>query len=1182
MRGEALLAVVCVAVAVPAAVATTGCDRPSPVRAFEATERNQLVGGPSAIGDAHDFVLENDRLRLVVSAVGNSTGPGMFGGSIVDIDLRRTDLRYANGNGLDQFSEVFPMTNLIVPGFFDGTNGNPGLDDMRIEVANDGSDGKTAILRVIAKGDALIEALQAVGLVGVVTDMSFETELSLEPGQSFVRMRTRVNVDSARRPRAEDDPATDAEMTPIRGTQPLFDALLGDSLAPPDERVRQPGFLAGDFLLFGPKVSVFAPNGGYEVGLQFLRRFEQRQDLLNDPFTTPWLAATGDRVSYAYFGKGDLSVPIFTSSFTGAFSNVYQCDFDDDTCESGYRQGRLVYERYLSVGEGDVASALEPFWSLRGDPRGRLQGHVTDGTTGRPVSGALVFVLRKPDRAAGTAEAVLAANRAETGQPGVLMELQTDAGATARPVGAFGGSVPPGDYLVTARAPGGSLSRPIAVHVSEGSRVEVGVPLPRSGRLNVSVTDERGAAVPGKLTLLGPGACDLDAPLAGAPAARSSLQLVALGDSENPDGTYAFEYLAPGPQIVEVPEGTYQAVVSRGFEYSIHRACIDIVAGRDAILRATVAHVVDTTGWISGDFHIHGTFSYDAVPTHRQRVAAAVGEGLELACSTDHDYLSDYGPTVAEMGYQDWLATMVGLETTTIETGHYIGFPLRFDETAAENGAIDWSRRDRCVRDPAGRGCLYGDDEIVLPLLPDEIFDAMRDLGSLGRERTVVTVPHPRDGFFGYFDQFGMDPFDLSVAPGGLSAFNPVLRSEFFSGRFDAIELANGKRFELIRTPSIAEIVAFQDRVVPLLESGAPLEQVVAVHEELARDVLTRTPAEAEALQMMRAQPERGQACTVHADCRADEKCNPTRATCVPLTCSREESENPELADRACLFHQGVVDDWFRMLEHGVRKTGLANSDTHHLFDIEVGLPRNWVASPTDAPGEIRGGPIADAVREGRVTVGYGPFVELWVDGQPIGSTVAADGAVQVRVRVQTAEWFAIDRVEIYRNGELWTVRDIDVDPTEIVDFDETIEDTPPGDSWYVAIALGRAGSLSPVYSSVTHPQLGFSQVAAVAFSAIDDPLIQSIVPQTPTAPEVTPVVPYGITNPVFVDADGGGYRAPLDTPGWLSGGSTELPLTQRRLLDPFALPDLSPEEARARRLDLLRRWIEMAMHIGH
>ncbi len=1169
------------AAALVLAGALAACDRPSPVRAFQAKQRTELIGGPAAIGEEKDFVLENDRIRLVVSAVGNSTGPGLFGGSIVDVDVRRSDVRFANGNGLDQFSEVFPMTNLIVPGFFDGKSGNPGLDDMVIEIVNDGRDGEEAILRVTAKGDAIIEALTAVSLVGVPTDFSFSTELILAPHQSYVTIRTRVNVDGARNPDPEDDPANDTPMTPIRGEQPLFAALLGDSLLPIEDQVLQPGFLAGDFLLFGPKVSVFAPSSGYGMALRFQERFDAGEDLLNDPFTTPWIAATGDRVSYAYFSAGDLSIPIFTSSFTGAFTHIYQCELGDETCEAAYTDGRLVYERTLAVGEGDVASALEPFWALRGEPHGRVHGHVLDGPTGRAVSGADVFVLRAPERAVATAEEAVAANRAETGLPGIVLQMKTDAAADARPEGAFGGTLPPGRYLLVARKPGHPRSLPVPFEVAAGASVERSVPLPLPGRIEVSVTDERGAPMPGKLTLLGPGPCDLDAPLAGAPAARSSLAEIAFGDSELPDGTYGFKYLGPGAQIVEVPAGTYQALVSRGVEYSLHRACVTVEPGRDVIVRATVAHVVDTTGWVSGDFHIHGTFSYDATPTHRQRVGSAIGEGLELACSTDHDYLSDLGPTAVEMGVTDYLATMVGLETTTIETGHYIGFPLRFDETAAENGAIDWSRRDQCVRDPASHGCLFGDDEVVLPLVPDEIFDALRGLGSLGPDRTVVTVPHPRDGFFGYFDQYGMSPIDLSVEPGGLAAFNPILRTELFSGRFDAIELINGKRFEMIRTPTIREIQEFQARLGPLRGAGGADAEIAALHEELAHRVLTRTAAESEALGMTTPQPEREGPCAEHTDCRADEKCSP-RGECEALDCSFEEASDAGLADRACLVHQGVVDDWFRLLDYGVRTTGLANSDTHKLFDVEVGMPRNWVASPTDAPAEIQGADIAAAVRQGRVTVGLGPFVELWVDGAPIGSTITAEGPVGVRVRVQTPEWFGVDRVEVYRDGELWIARDLDVDATEIVDFDEIFEDTPDADAWYVAVALGRASSLSPVYSSVPHPQLGFSQVAAVAFGGIDNGLIQSIIPPQPSAPEVTPVVPFGITNPVWVDVDGGGYAAPLPTPGWLAGGSSEIPLTRVRLDDPFGVPDLPADEARARRLDLLRRWIERTMHIGH
>ena len=54
--------------------------------------------------------------------------------------------------------------------------------------------------------------------------------------------------------------------------------------------------------------------------------------------------------------------------------------------------------------------------------------------------------------------------------------------------------------------------------------------------------------------------------------------------------------------------------------------------------------------------------------------------------------------------------------------------------------------------------------------------------------QTVVTVPHPRDGFFGYFDQYDLDPFQLTLDDSLLQFLNPLVKSGLFSSDFDAIE----------------------------------------------------------------------------------------------------------------------------------------------------------------------------------------------------------------------------------------------------------------------------------------------------------------------------------------------------------------------------------------------------------
>ena len=75
------------------------------------TTRTDLVGGPGALGELEDFVLENSRIKLIVQNQGYSRGFGVYGGGIIDADLVRPT---APGNsdgatGRDTFGELFPV-----------------------------------------------------------------------------------------------------------------------------------------------------------------------------------------------------------------------------------------------------------------------------------------------------------------------------------------------------------------------------------------------------------------------------------------------------------------------------------------------------------------------------------------------------------------------------------------------------------------------------------------------------------------------------------------------------------------------------------------------------------------------------------------------------------------------------------------------------------------------------------------------------------------------------------------------------------------------------------------------------------------------------------------------------------------------------------------------------------------
>ena len=47
------------------------------------------------------------------------------------------------------------------------------------------------------------------------------------------------------------------------------------------------------------------------------------------------------------------------------------------------------------------------------------------------------------------------------------------------------------------------------------------------------------------------------------------------------------------------------------------------------------------------------------------------------------------------------------------------------------------------------------------------------------------------------------------------------------------------------------------------------------------------------------------------------------------------------------------IGDWFNLLNQGIVRTGVSDSDTHQRFSGAAGMPRTMVASPTDAPGDL-------------------------------------------------------------------------------------------------------------------------------------------------------------------------------------------------------------------------------------
>ena len=218
--------------------------------------------------------------------------------------------------------------------------------------------------------------------------------------------------------------------------------------------------------------------------------------------------------------------------------------------------------------------------------------------------------------------------------------------------------------------------------------------------------------------------------------------------------TYNRLMSATGTGAVRVPLGTYDIYVSRGPEWELYIARAVHITATGTEVRTTLRHVVDTTGWVSADFHVHSACSPDSHVPLRDRVYEFVSDGVDMIVATDHNVVCDYAPIIAELGIGHYLTSATGDELTTAGWGHFGAFPMPQSESRAGHGAVHISGRT-----------------------PAELFLAAHQISP----GTLVNVHHPRiDSEIGYFTMTRFQP-RLDRAD------NPR-----FSFDFDAVEVLNG------------------------------------------------------------------------------------------------------------------------------------------------------------------------------------------------------------------------------------------------------------------------------------------------------------------------------------------------------------------------------------------------------
>ncbi len=208
-----------------------------------------------------------------------------------------------------------------------------------------------------------------------------------------------------------------------------------------------------------------------------------------------------------------------------------------------------------------------------------------------------------------------------------------------------------------------------------------------------------------------------------------------------------------------------------------------------------------------------------------------------------------------------------------------------------------------------------------------------------------------------------------------------------------------------------------------------------------------------------------------------------------------------------------TLDDWYALMGFGVTLTATGNSDTHGSSNIEAGFPRSYVRVADDSVPAFDEGEFVGAVRARRVIATTGPFLTLRVGSEAEGGMVTLSdmtmpARVPVSIRLQAASWVRVDVVRLLVDGHVvksWNVPVSNGVPASLFEID----DEPVALTADAAITAEAEGA-TPLPSWMVGQFL------------LDPGIVRLC--GDPAQPGM---IPFAVTNPVFVDADGDGvFRA--------------------------------------------------------
>lgn len=232
-------------------------------------------------------------------------------------------------------------------------------------------------------------------------------------------------------------------------------------------------------------------------------------------------------------------------------------------------------------------------------------------------------------------------------------------------------------------------------------------------------------------------------------------------------------YALRGTFRQELTPGTYELIFSHGPEHDIVIKTVNIKAGQTTRLEIQLDHVVDTTGWISTDYHTHSSPSGDNTSVQIGRVITLICEQIDYAPCTEHQRISSYTPLLKELGVEHLMGTSTGMELTGRElpVNHQNAFPLKHVPRTQDGGGP--TIEDDPVRQIAK---LAGWNDNAYKLVQEDHPTLMQIYQDRDRD------DKPDSGFrdmFQYMDVMEVHPlqsiFDVPESPKPTSNRSPVM-----------------------------------------------------------------------------------------------------------------------------------------------------------------------------------------------------------------------------------------------------------------------------------------------------------------------------------------------------------------------------------------------------------------------